>query len=299
MGKQNNHEMKGQITDRENKAGLHDQTVQSTMLLAIYGRAKASRMFPDIMHDAEAIRIVDGMDYDFTQIDKSYATEYGSLCCLLRAKRLDERCIAYLREHPNGTVVNIGSGLDTTFNRVDNGAVRWYNLDLPDAMAFRHKFIPAARRGGDIAKSMFDYTWLDEVKTADGTVFILAGGLFYYFEELRLKELFTRIAEHFPRGELFFDAQSKTAVKISNRMVLKTGNKGSEMFFYVNDVQKLKEWSPRICKVESVPFFGDLRKEKRFKLSSRINMWGLDKLKMGFLVSVRWGAQNKRPVKGR
>jgi hypothetical protein len=60
------------------------------------------------------------------------------------------------------------------------------------------------------------------------------------------------------------------------------------MFFYVNNVQKLKDWSPRICKVESVPFFGDLRKEKRFKLSSRINMWGLDKLKMGFLVSIQW-----------
>jgi O-methyltransferase involved in polyketide biosynthesis len=202
MEKQNNREAKAQIADRENKAGLHGQTVQSTMLLAIYGRAKASRMFPDIMRDDEAIRIVDGMDYDFTQIDKSYATEYGSLCCLLRAKRLDERCLAYLRGHPNGTVVNLGSGLDTTFSRVDNGEVRWYNLDLPDAMAFRHRFIPAARRGGDIEKSMFDYTWLNEVETAG--VFILAGGLFYYFEESRLRELITRIAEHFPRGELFF-----------------------------------------------------------------------------------------------
>jgi O-methyltransferase involved in polyketide biosynthesis len=281
--------VKGRIADVENNTELQDQTVQSTMLLPVYGRAKASRMFPDILRDDEAIRIVDGMDYDFTQIDKSYATEYGSLCCLLRAKRLDERCLAYLRGHPSGAVVNLGSGLDTTFSRVDNGQVRWYNLDLPDAMAFRHRFIPESERGGDIAKSMFDYTWLNEVETAD--VFILAGGLFYYFEESQLRELIARITEHFPRGELFFDAQSKTAVKISNRMVRKTGNKGSEMYFYVNNVQKLKDWSPRICKVESVPFFGDLRKEKRFnfKLSSRINMWGLDKLKMGFLVSIQWG----------
>jgi O-methyltransferase involved in polyketide biosynthesis len=288
MEKQNNREGKGQIADMENKAGLHGQTVQSTMLLPVYGRAKASRMFPDIMRDDEAIRIVDSMDYDFTQIDKSYATEYGSLCCLLRARRLDERCLAYLRGHPGGTVVNLGSGLDTTFSRVDNGAVRWYNLDLPDAMAFRRRFIPEPERGGDIAKSMFDYTWLNEVETADSTVFILAGGLFYYFEESRLRELIARIVECFPHGELFFDAQSKTAVKISNRMVRKTGNKGSEMYFYVNDAQKLKDWSPKIRKVESVPFFGDLRKETRFKLSSRINMWGLDKLKMGFLVSVQW-----------
>jgi hypothetical protein len=72
-------------------------------------------------------------------------------------------------------------------------------------------------------------------------------------------------------------------------MVRKTGNKGSEMHFFVNDVQKLKGWSPKISKVESVPFFNGLWKEGRFKLSSKMNMWGLDKLKMGMLVSIRWG----------
>ena len=116
----------------KHQARLQEQTVQATMFLAIYGRAKASRMFPDILRDNEAIRIVNSMDYDFTDIDKSYGTEYAILCCLLRAKRLDERCLAYIREHPDGVVVNLGAGLDTTFSRVDNGSVRWYNLDLPD-----------------------------------------------------------------------------------------------------------------------------------------------------------------------
>ncbi|MDR2673107.1 MAG: class I SAM-dependent methyltransferase [Coriobacteriales bacterium] len=267
---------------------LQGQSVQSTMLLALYGRAKASRLFSDILCDDEAIRIVDGMDYDFAQIDKSYATEYASLCCLLRAKRFDERCRTYMREHPDGAIINLGSGLDTTFNRVDNGSVRWYNLDLPDAMTFRHQLIPASARCIDIAKSMFDYTWPGEVKTADNSVLIIAGGLFYYFKETQLRELFNRITTHFPTGELFFDAQSKTATSISNRMVRKSGNSGSTMYFYVNDTQRLKSWSPKIRKVETIPFFEGLWREKRFKLSSRIQMWGLDKLKMGFLVSLLW-----------
>ncbi|MDR1158517.1 MAG: class I SAM-dependent methyltransferase [Oscillospiraceae bacterium] len=273
----------------ENEAGLQDQTVQATMLLPVYGRAKASRMFPDILRDDGAIRIVDSMDYDFTRISKSYATEYGSLCCLLRAKRLDERCLAYIREHPNGTVVNLGSGLDTTFDRVDNGSIRWYNIDLPDAMAFRQRFIPAPERCADVAKSMFDYTWLGEVETADGSVFILAGGLFYYFEETQVRGLIARVAKHFPRGEIFFDAQSKTAVKISNRMVRKAGNKGSEMKFWVKDAQKLKSWSSNIRKVEGVPFCGCLWKENRFKLLTRVNICLFNALKMGQLISVRWG----------
>jgi O-methyltransferase involved in polyketide biosynthesis len=273
----------------ETQSGLQDQTVQATMLLPVYGRAKASRMFPDILRDAGAIQIVDNMDYDFTQIDKHYATEYGCFCCLIRAKRLDERCLAYIQAHPAGAVVNLGSGLDTTFDRVDDGSVHWYNVDLPDAMAFRRRFISPKERCTDIARSMFDYAWLDEIKTADGSVFILAGGLFYYFEEKQVRELICRMAEHFQNGEIFFDAQSRTAVRISNRMVRKAGNKGSEMKFWVKDAQELKAWSPRVAAVESVPFFGEERKERRVKLSTRANMRVFDALKMGQLISVQWG----------
>jgi O-methyltransferase involved in polyketide biosynthesis len=134
---------------------------------------------------------------------------------------------------------------------------------------------------------MFDYTWLDEIPAADG-VFIIAGGLFYYFKEEQIRALIAKIAERFPQGEIFFDAQSKTAVKISNRMVRKTGNKGSEMYFFVNEPEKLKDWSPKIREVESVQFFGDLWKDKRFKLSTRISMLTFDKLKMGYIIGIKW-----------
>jgi O-methyltransferase involved in polyketide biosynthesis len=280
------------IARMDNQDRLTEQTVQSTMLLPLYGRAKGSRLFSEILRDDEAIRIVEDMDYDFTQIGKSYATEYGSLCCLVRAKRFDERCLAYLRKHPDGTIVNLGAGLDTTFSRVDNGSVRWYNVDLPDSIAFRHQFIPPTERCGDIAKSMFDYTWLDEVTSTDDSVLILASGLFYYFEEKELQELVRHIADHFQSGEIFFDAQSKTAVRISNRMVRKAGNKGSEMKFWVNDSRRLMSWSPKIRAIERVLFFGDIRKRNRnrnrYKVSTKVNMWGFDALKMGGLICLKW-----------
>jgi len=270
------------------KSGMSGQDVGSTMLLAVYGRAKASRMFPDILYDEEAIRIVGSMDYDFTHIDRSYGTEYGCLCCLMRAKRMDERCAAYLREHPRGTVVNLGCGLDTTFSRLDNGAARWYNVDLPDSMAFRRRFLPAPERCTDIAKSMLDDSWPGDIETADGSVFILAAGLFYYFREEEIRGLVGRIAAHFDSGELFFDAQSKATVRITNRMVRRTGNTGAGMYFHVNRPQDLKSWSPHITSVEDVRFFRNMPKERRFQTGTRVMMWGLDHLRMGRLVSIRW-----------
>jgi O-methyltransferase involved in polyketide biosynthesis len=281
-----------------NQERLQAQTVQSTMLLAIYGRAKGSRLFGNVLRDDEAIRIVDAMDYDFAQIDKSYATEYACLCCLVRAKRLGELCQDYMQKHPMGTVVNLGAGLDTTFERVDNGTIRWYNLDLPDSIAFRQRFIGATERSSVIAQSMFDYSWLDNIQSADGSVFVLAAGLFYYFDQSQVRELVSRIVGHFKAGEVCFDSQSKTAVRISNRMVRKSGNKGAQMKFWVNDASSLIGWSDKIRKVESMAFFGDVRKGnqrqssqpkgKRYKLSTRLNMWAYDAFKMGSLVSIKW-----------
>jgi hypothetical protein len=43
-----------------------------------------------------------------------------------------ERAIGkYIERYPEATVINIGAGLDTTFSRVANGKMRWYDLDLP------------------------------------------------------------------------------------------------------------------------------------------------------------------------
>ena len=38
-------------------------------------------------------------------------------------------------------MVHIGCGLDSRFERVDNGRVEWYDLDLPDVIEQRRKFM--------------------------------------------------------------------------------------------------------------------------------------------------------------
>jgi len=37
-------------------------------------------------------------------------------------------------------VVEIGAGLDTRYERLDNGRAHWLELDLPDSMALRRTF---------------------------------------------------------------------------------------------------------------------------------------------------------------
>lgn len=68
----------------------------------------------------------------------------------------DRMVRSFLTRYPEGTIVNIGCGLDTTFERVDNGKLRWYDLDLPDVIELRSKFVAQSERRKFIAASFLE-----------------------------------------------------------------------------------------------------------------------------------------------
>lgn len=52
----------------------------------------------------------------------------------------------FIRKNPASTIINIACGMDTRFFRVDNGKINWYNLDLPETMKIRNRFISEPER---------------------------------------------------------------------------------------------------------------------------------------------------------
>jgi O-methyltransferase involved in polyketide biosynthesis len=265
------------------------EAIRSTMLIPLYGRMIAGRRFPDILRDPTAERICGSVEYDFAGISKTYGSEYASLACLCRAVKIEERVKSFMRKRPEGTIVNLGAGLDDTFYRLDNGLLSWHNLDLPEAIAFREKFIKPTQRHKNIAKSMFDYDWLNEVPVpSDGHVLMVAGGLFIYFEESQIKELFQKISQRFPHGELYFDVFSKKGTAIANKMLRRAGNVGAEMKFWVDRAEEVKAWSPKIERVVCYPYFEKIRQDKSISRFTRLVMWGADFLKRTKFVLVKW-----------
>ena len=267
---------------------LQEQSVQATMIIPLYGRARMSELYPDLIYDSEAVRIVSELNMDFTEIEKAFG-EYGGASYLSRMKCTDEEVNEFLKKYPDSTVVNIGSGLDTTFSRTDNGRVLWYNLDLPDAVIFRQKFISQTQRCTDIPKSVFDFSWLDDITLGrDGQILLIAAGVLMYLESEMLCTMINKVIEKFPQGELFFDAASGIGYKLSDRMVRKSGNKGAQMHFYVNGTKPLYAWSPKIVSAEILPFFGNVRHIRKWSAGTRIQMKLCDLLGMGKYVRIRW-----------
>lgn len=68
-------------------------------------------------------------------------TKQGAVVSDWRMNYFSDMVGAFLEEHPDATVVNIACGLDTRVYRLDNGQVRWYNLDLPEVIDIRRRFL--------------------------------------------------------------------------------------------------------------------------------------------------------------
>ena len=91
--------------------------VPETMLQTLYARAKESRKPDHVIYDGKAIEIVDSLDYDFSLADKDLAMGSGVIA---RTIVLDKLVSEYLKKHKGAVVVNIASGLDTTWNAAGN-----------------------------------------------------------------------------------------------------------------------------------------------------------------------------------
>ena len=68
--------------------------------------------------------------------------------------------IEFPMSSPDGVVVNIGCGLDSRFSRIDNGRVRFYDLDLPEVIEIKRRFFEENDWYHLIASSVLDYDWM-------------------------------------------------------------------------------------------------------------------------------------------
>jgi|GEM_PF-205383 len=194
--------------------------VSETLLGLLWGRAQLSKEYSSLFYDAKAVELVEKIDYDFSTSDMPFQgillniSLKGNLLPVfgliaLMAKQFDDKIKAYIAEHPRASVVNIGAGLDTTFYRVDNGTIHWYDLDLPAVIEIRKQLLPEPDRTTYIAKSLLDPSWCKDIKHIEDGVFMIAGGVLRYFEELEVKQFFSLLADNFPGGEIVFDVISK------------------------------------------------------------------------------------------
>jgi O-methyltransferase involved in polyketide biosynthesis len=229
--------------------------VQGTLLLPLWSRAKLSREDNPVLKDSKAIEIVERLiEYDFEKVDRNLP-EYVNVVWLVRARMFDDTIRRFTAEHPEATIVNLGAGLDTTFFRVDNGSIKWYDLDLPEVIELREKILPENNRMKCLAKSLMDTSWMRDIESIKDGVMFFAQGVLFYFEETEVRKLFSRLADNFPEGEIVFDAISEYSLPFANKIPEIAGLENTFIKWGINDAKAISKWDPRIIILEDYPLF--------------------------------------------
>ena len=247
------------------KYKIEKNTVQETLIIPLYARKVCSELYPNLYRDETAVRLIDEIDYDFSEAEKksrSLMQRFGSLEVAMRQNDLAFEVRDYLKSHPKAAVVNLGCGLDSTGRACDNGSCKMYNLDFPDVIAVRNELLPAGEREENIPCNLNDTAWFSEIDASNGAVFF-ASGVFYYFLTEQVKALVQCMADSFPNGVLVFDAANRTAVKMIAKTWIKSAKiKDVDAYFAVSDAQKeISPWNSRL-KVTSRGYmlgYNDLR----------------------------------------
>ena len=52
------------------KYHIEKNTVQETLIIPLYGRKKCTEKFPQLFKDETAVRLIEQIDYDFSEVEK-------------------------------------------------------------------------------------------------------------------------------------------------------------------------------------------------------------------------------------
>ena len=218
--------------------------VAETLLIPLYARAKETQRPDALIKDEKAVALVKQLNYDFSRV-KFQAHDEAAMA--LRLREFDRQARNFLARSPEAVIVHIGCGLDTRFERVDNGQVEWYDLDLPEIIELRRKLI-----GGEgphyhyLGCSVFDSAWLNTVSAHRPRPFLfLAEGVLLYFEEAQIKSLVLTLQEYFPDAELVCDAQTPFMIW-ANNLQLAFSKISARLHWGLKHAKDLEGWSDGI-----------------------------------------------------
>lgn len=236
--------------DETIRAELKEDSVERTLCIPLWSRAIAAKKLPQILPDHDAARILREMG------EKKPPTVLYRLECAALAgaiRQYDFACEVrdYLGSHPQATVAELGAGLSCLRRQMKNTGNPWINVDFPDVIACREKYIPPGENERNIACDITDHRWFEQVPFEESRgAILLAAGVLHYLTNDAVRNLISAMAARFPGAAFVFDFVSRRGARAGNAQIGMTHNDTRITFAMENAVQELPAYSHRIAGVE-------------------------------------------------
>lgn len=268
---------------------INFSAVSETLFIPLYCRAIETESKDPIVKDMKAVEIMEKLDKVFRESEnrlfKALAgrklSKKLSVTMGLRTRKFDEYVRNFIKGSEKAVVVNMGCGLDTRFDRVDNRKVIWYDIDFPDVIEFRKNFISENERRHFIGASVLDYSWIEKVfQKGDCSYLFIAEGLFMYLYEKDVRELVMKLQSSFPGSEIVCEVANRYWVnkmkgsyfkwKFQRQLYL---SKDAVFNFGISDSRELEKWNEGIEFLDEWTYYDDNeRKLGWFKLFKGIEL---------------------------
>ncbi len=215
---------------------------KETLLIPLFGKAIESRKSSPVLTDKKAAQIVELIDYDFGSLKIPDKT---NVMMCIRARLIDRYVQRFLAENSDCTALHLGCGLDSRHNRISPAAADWYDVDFPDVIDLRRHFYQENAHYHMIASSVTEPDWLQSVPVRKHCI-VIAEGLFMYLTEEQISTLIARLAQHFGRFVLIFDAYSTLTARhaMNHPSIKKTG---ARIQWGLDDPKKPEAWGLRLA----------------------------------------------------
>jgi len=236
--------------------------VAETLLIPLYNRAMESLRSDALIEDGKAVALVTQGSLDFSRVRQIPMNELLKAMRIIFTREFDRYTRDFLSRHPQAVVVHIGCGLDSRLERVDNGQVEWYDLDLPEVIDLRRKYLgDEGERYHLLGCSALEDAWLEAVNEPVGMeahaprpFLFLAETVFVYFTEAQVKALVLRLCKHFQGAELVFDGWRPFEIWLGNRHLSNSPFAGLMRWGFWHG-QEIEDWGPGIHLLDEWGFF--------------------------------------------
>lgn len=261
--------------------------VEDTLFVPMLGRIYASEHYPQILYDKKALELKKKLPSDL--IKQNMQSQYTLLASASRSANMDRIIRTFLECRPDGVIVQLGCGLETTYHRCDNGKTHWYAMDLPHVIEYRRGLLPEPERELYISGDAFAKDWIKKVRNdvLDAPILVTAGGLFHYFEEHKVIALL-RMIEQFGNMEVVFDTVNKRGMTMMKKKYMKqVGHADAQMFFYVDSAEELAaKIGGNVKVIAEEPYYRYIPKNG-LKLSTKVSMTVSDQFKMVKMIHLK------------
>lgn len=231
--------------------------MQKTLLITLQGRAIDARSKRPLLGDDLAAQTLDRLDEDARGLKVPVGVRES---VAVRSAMLDRAVAAFIRTHPDAVVVELGCGLETRMFRLDPPpTVDWYDVDLPEVVELRRRLLPTRANAHPVGKSLLDPDWAAGI-ARDRPTIVVADGVLCFLSEAGNRQVLTQLTDHFPGGELVFNAYTKFVAAMNGRFTHVVGMPKDFRGFGIDDPDELVAMNPALQFLEEK--FGDAAPER-------------------------------------